>query len=85
MKAWVGGIDFKNYKYDHVNLRTKSQVGSSIKPFLYALAIEEYGFTPETECEAVQQYFPGSGYVPAKNTRTYRYTNYGNWFSLVSE
>ncbi len=67
VKAWVGGIDFKNYKYDHVNLRTKRQVGSSIKPFLYALAIEEYGFTPETECENTQQYFPGSGYVPAKN------------------
>lgn len=68
VKAWVGGIDFRNYKYDHVNLRTKRQVGSSIKPFLYALAMEEYGFTPETQCEATQQYFPGSGYVPAKNT-----------------
>jgi len=68
VKAWVGGIDFKNYKYDHVNLKTKRQVGSSIKPFLYSLAIEEYGFTPETQCEATQQYFPGSGYVPAKNT-----------------
>jgi penicillin-binding protein 1A len=67
VKAWVGGIDFKNYKYDHVNLKTKRQVGSSIKPFLYALAIEEYGFTPETQCENTQQYFPGSGYVPAKN------------------
>jgi penicillin-binding protein 1A len=65
VKAWVGGIDFKNYKYDHVNLRTKRQVGSSIKPFLYALAIEEFGFTPETQCEAVSQYFPGSGWVPA--------------------
>ncbi len=68
VKAWVGGIDFKNFKYDHVNLRTKRQVGSSIKPFLYALAMEEYGFTPETQCEATQQYFPGSGYVPAKNS-----------------
>jgi penicillin-binding protein 1A len=67
VKAWVGGIDFKNYKYDHVNLRTKRQVGSSIKPFLYALAIEEYGFTPETQCETSQQYFPGSGYVPAQD------------------
>ncbi|WP_127124661.1 transglycosylase domain-containing protein [Pseudoflavitalea rhizosphaerae] len=67
VKAWVGGIDFKNYKYDHANLKTKRQVGSSIKPYLYALAVEEYGFTPETECEATQQYFPGYGYVPAKN------------------
>jgi penicillin-binding protein 1A len=68
VKAWVGGIDFKNYKYDHVNIKTKRQVGSAIKPFLYALAIEEYGFRPETECEATAQYFPGSGWVPAKNT-----------------
>jgi len=68
VKAWVGGIDFKNYKYDHVNIRTKRQVGSSIKPFLYALAVEEYGFTPETECEATAQFFPGSGWVPAVNT-----------------
>jgi penicillin-binding protein 1A len=68
VKAWVGGIDFKNFKYDHVNIKTKRQVGSSIKPFLYALAIEEFGFTPETQCEATAQYFPGSGWVPAKNT-----------------
>jgi penicillin-binding protein 1A len=67
VKAWVGGIDFKNFKYDHANLKTKRQVGSSIKPFLYALAVEEYGFTPETMCEDKQQYFPGSGYVPAKD------------------
>ena len=48
VKAWVGGIDFKNYKYDHVNIRTKRQVGSSIKPLLYAQAMEERGFTLET-------------------------------------
>jgi penicillin-binding protein 1A len=67
VKAWVGGIDFKTFKYDHANLRTKRQVGSSIKPFLYALAVEDYGFTPETECEDRQQHFPGFGYVPAKD------------------
>src|SRR5690606_11159355 len=67
VKAWVGGIDFRIFKYDHVNLQTKRQVGSSIKPFLYALAVEEYGFTPETECEAEAQYFPGSGWVLARN------------------
>ena len=66
VKAWVGGIDFKTYKFDHVNINTKRQVGSSIKPFLYSLAIEDFNFTPETECETGQQYFPGFGYVPAK-------------------
>jgi penicillin-binding protein 1A len=66
VKAWVGGIDFKTYKFDHVNINTKRQVGSSIKPFLYSLGIEDYGLTPESECETSQQYFPGFGYVPAR-------------------
>ncbi len=66
VKAWVGGIDFKTYKYDHANVNTKRQVGSSIKPFLYSLAIEDAGFTPQTQVENTAQYFPGSGMVPAK-------------------
>jgi penicillin-binding protein 1A len=66
VKAWVGGIDFKDYKFDHVNLNTKRQVGSTIKPFLYGLAIEDYNFTPQTQCETVQQFFPGFGPVPAR-------------------
>lgn len=65
VRAWVGGINFKTYKNDHVNLRTKRQVGSTIKPFLYTQAMEERGFTPETECENVAQFFPGSGWVPS--------------------
>jgi penicillin-binding protein 1A len=65
VKAWIGGIDFKTYKFDHVNINTKRQVGSSIKPFLYSLAIEESGFTPQTLVENTAQYFPGSGMVPA--------------------
>jgi penicillin-binding protein 1A len=69
VKAWVGGIDFKTYKYDHVNINTKRQVGSSIKPFLYSLGLEDYNFTPETACETSQQYFPGFGYVPARTDK----------------
>lgn len=65
VRAWVGGINFKTYKNDHVNLRTKRQVGSTIKPLLYTQAMEERGFTPETECENVAQFFPGSGWVPS--------------------
>jgi penicillin-binding protein 1A len=65
VKAWVGGIHFKTYKYDHVNIRTKRQVGSTIKPLLYTQAMEERGFTPETECENSAQFFPGNGWVPA--------------------
>jgi penicillin-binding protein 1A len=65
IKAWVGGIDFKTFKYDHANINTKRQVGSTIKPLLYALAIENGGFTPNTPVEDVQQDFEGFGKVPA--------------------
>lgn len=65
VKAWVGGIHFKTYKNDHVNLKTKRQVGSTIKPFLYTQAMEERGFTPETECENVAQNFGGGAWVPS--------------------
>ncbi len=58
-KAWVGGIDFKTYKFDHVNINTKRQVGSTIKPLLYGLAINDGGFTPSTPVEDVQQNFEG--------------------------
>ena len=40
VKAYVGGIDHRYFKYDHV-LKGKRQVGSTFKPFLYSLAIQE--------------------------------------------
>ncbi len=65
IKAWVGGIDFKTYKYDHANINTKRQVGSTMKPLLYSLAIEEAGFTPNTTVYDNQQSFGEYGMVPA--------------------
>ena len=65
VRAWVGGIHFKTFKYDHVNIRTKRQVGSTIKPLLYTQAIEERGLRPESVLENVAQFFPGNGWVPA--------------------
>jgi penicillin-binding protein 1A len=65
IKAWVGGIDFKNFKFDHVNINTKRQVGSTIKPLLYSLAIEDAGFTPNTMVVDQQQSFGQYGFVPA--------------------
>lgn len=65
VKAWVGGIHYKTYKNDHVNLKTKRQVGSTIKPFLYTQAMEERGFTPDTDVENVAQNFGGNAWVPA--------------------
>lgn len=64
IKAWVGGIDFRRFKYDHVNVNTRRQVGSTIKPLLYSLAIEENNFTPNTIVQDVQQDFGSLGLVP---------------------
>ncbi len=65
VRAWVGGINFKTYKFDHANINTKRQVGSTIKPLLYMQAMEERGFRPETEVEDIQQDFGNRQLVPA--------------------
>ncbi len=44
VKAWVGGIDFRYFKYDHV-AQSKRQVGSTFKPFVYATAMQN-GWKP---------------------------------------
>jgi len=44
VKAYVGGIDFRYFQYDHVT-KAKRQVGSTFKPFLYTLAMQE-GYSP---------------------------------------
>ncbi len=46
VRCWVGGIDFKWFKYDHVT--ANRQVGSTFKPLLYTLAVQDAGYTPET-------------------------------------
>jgi penicillin-binding protein 1A len=47
VKAWVGGSGFKKFKFDHVNKKTRRQVGSTFKPLLYTLAVTN-GYTSET-------------------------------------
>jgi len=49
IKAWVGGIDWQHFQYDHIK-QGKRQVGSTFKPFVYATAIMKLGMTP---CSAV--------------------------------
>lgn len=44
IKAWVGGINHKYFKYDHV-MQGKRQAGSTFKPFVYGLAMEN-GYSP---------------------------------------
>ena len=45
VKAWVGGIDYKHFQYDHVAQGAR-QVGSTFKPFVYATAIDQLGMSP---------------------------------------
>jgi penicillin-binding protein 1A len=45
IKAWVGGTNFTHFKYDQVKMGTR-QVGSTAKPFTYAVAIGNGGFSP---------------------------------------
>lgn len=45
IKAWVGGINNKHFKYDHVK-QGKRQVGSTFKPFVYATAINQLKMSP---------------------------------------
>lgn len=45
IKAWVGGIDWQHFQYDHIK-QGKRQVGSTFKPFVYATAIMKLGMTP---------------------------------------
>ncbi len=44
IKAWVGGINYKYFQFDHV-MQGKRQPGSTIKPFVYAAVIDN-GYTP---------------------------------------
>lgn len=45
IKAYVGGINYKHFQYDHVSL-SQRQVGSTFKPFVYTLAMQEGEFSP---------------------------------------
>jgi len=43
--AWVGGIDFETFKYEHVK-QARRQVGSTFKPLVYATAIDQLHISP---------------------------------------
>ena len=56
VKTYVGGPNFRYFKYDQVKI-SKRQVGSTFKPFLYTLAMQE-GYSPCYETLNVPQSFP---------------------------
>ncbi len=45
VKAWVGGMNYRHFQYDHVKTG-KRQVGSTFKPFVYATAIDQLHLSP---------------------------------------
>ena len=70
VKAYVGGPNFSAFQYDMVSVG-KRQVGSTIKPFLYTLAMEE-GMTPCTRVPNVQPTFvlgDGKEWAPRNDSK----------------
>lgn len=59
VKAYVGGLDFTHFNYD-MCMEGRRQVGSTIKPFLYSLAMEN-GFSPCDKAPNVQQTYIVAG------------------------
>lgn len=92
VKAYVGGPDFSHFQYDMV-ARGKRQIGSTAKPFLYTLAMEQ-DFTPCSMFSNTQPVF--GGWAPRNSGRSrigqmvdlrWALTNSNNWISarLVNE
>ena len=90
VKAYVGGLDYNHFMYDMV-MNGRRQVGSTIKPFLYSLAMEN-GFSPCDQAPNVQRTYmvAGKPWTP-RNTSRRRYgsmvtlkwglANSNNWIS----
>lgn len=90
VKAYVGGLDYNHFMYDMV-MNGRRQVGSTIKPFLYSLAMEN-GFSPCDQAPNVQRTYmvAGKPWTP-RNASRRRYgsmvtlkwglANSNNWIS----
>ena len=84
VKAYVGGIDYKHFKYDMVSTG-KRQIGSTFKPFVYATAIDQMHMSP---CDTL----PNTPYCIPAGTRgnmndwcpKYSSDKYGGMLSLTN-
>ena len=78
VKAYVGGLNFRHFAYDMAT-QGRRQVGSTIKPFLYSLAMEN-GMTPCDEVPNVQETYMVNGkpWTPRNGSRA----RYGEMVSL---
>ena len=76
IKAWVGGINHEQFKYDHV-ADGKRQVGSTFKPLIYATAIDQFKYSPCFKVPNVQVIFEKENwrldedYIPENANKKY--------------
>ena len=80
VKAWVGGINFKYIKYDHVK-QGKRQPGSTFKPFVYVAAIDR-GYSPCYQRPDIATTFPAVAGRPAYTPKNFEGSFSGRTFTL---
>jgi penicillin-binding protein 1A len=82
VKTWIGGINFKYFKYDHVS-QSKRQVGSTFKPIVYTAALEA-GLAPCTYFSAQEvEYKNLKGWSPSNSgDKDEAYLNYSMEMAL---
>ena len=71
VRAYVGGINYKHFKFDQV-IQSKRQVGSTFKPFVYTLALQELGYSPCTKVPNIPVSFDmpdGSKWTPENSEK----------------
>ncbi|MCL2041023.1 MAG: transglycosylase domain-containing protein [Bacteroidales bacterium] len=92
VKAYVGGPDYRYFKYDQVKYAAR-QVGSTFKPFVYTMAMQEKGYTPCSEIPKIQpsiELYDGTIWAPSNSnkdrigemvTLKWALANSDNWIS----
>ncbi len=73
VKAYVGGLDYRYFKYDHVT-QARRQVGSTFKPFVYTLAMQEGNMSPCSKMANVQPIIPladGTSWIPRNSNKKF--------------
>lgn len=78
VKAYVGGLNYAHFQYDMV-MQGRRQVGSTMKPFVYAMAMED-GYKPEDVVANVQRtyYVAGQPWTPRNSS----HARYGEMVTL---
>lgn len=74
VKAYVGGLDYTHFQYD-MAMVGRRQVGSTMKPFVYTMAMED-GYTPNSTILNVQRTY--GGWTPRNSSRS----RYGEMVTL---